>query len=89
MIFNTVGNIYYLQITTRINMAIEVKSEELRKHTLEVQWVQWRSSLNFLIYDSFSWGTAYNTVFFKLRNHVFSSFCMKFDTKQFLGTEPG
>jgi hypothetical protein len=47
MIFNTVGNIYYLPIAKRINMAIEVKSEESRKYTLEVQWAQWRSNLNF------------------------------------------
>jgi len=41
MIFRTIGNIYNLQIPARINMAVEVKSEEMQKYTLEVQWAQW------------------------------------------------
>lgn len=49
------GNIYYLQITERINMAIEVKSEGTQKITVEFKWTEWYSNLDFLTYGCLSY----------------------------------
>lgn len=49
------GNICYLQITERINMTIEVKSEGIQKITVEFKWTEWYSNLDFLTYGCLSY----------------------------------